>query len=431
MAAASPARSPGGVAQIAEHLYGLVIAERGFPSRPSGFTASVEKLGEGGFGSVFLVGGKLVVKCVLMSNAEDERDFMAEAIAWGKLKKIPELVNNVPFFMGATTYKYGDVAPHMREFRSLMAPSAAGFIIQRYEPVQELGKHILELPTFVDFDRGNALFNNIIKAFDILHRNGYIHRDIKPANILVRTTPGPLYNEPIIIDVGMICEMPCSATGVGGTFSFMPRNYFAPGRRNIQVGRTPNLPVSKRPTPPLANRLAYFVARKLGRESAHPIKPTHDAVHVKEFAEKILPHYTAATDNYALGLTLEHLVKFTDYSGHPEIEEQAKVTIERLKRQVIGELAASVATVRSSGARTTDPANSMPYVFANPARLSPAASPPPAAAAERAFTPLRVANPLHRPKNRSALNRVVVPPTPGGTRRRRRNKRKTRRGGKN
>jgi len=413
------------MAQMAEHLYGLVIAQYGFPSRPSGFTASVKKLGEGGFGSVFLVGGKMVVKCVLMSNAEEEQNFMAEAIAWGKLKSIPELVNNVPYFVGATTYKYGDVAPHTREFRGIAVPSAAGFIVQRYEPVEDLSEYILNLPTFIDFDRGYALFNNIIKAFDILHKKGYVHRDIKPANILIRTTPGPKYNEPIIIDVGMICEMPCTATGVSGTLSFMPRNYFAPGRRNMLLGRTPNLPVSKRPTPPIADRLAYYVARRLGRESAHPIKPTQNAVHVKEFVEKILPRYTAATDNYALALTLEQLVKFTDYTEHPDIEEQVKGTIEKLKRQVIGELAASVATVRSSGARTTDPANSLPTVFTNPARLSPTGSP--AMASPGRPEPLRVANPFRLAANRSVLNRVDVPPTPGGTRRRRQNKRKTRR----
>jgi len=314
------------------------------------------KLGEGGFGSVYLINDRIVAKAVLMDKPSDEINFNKENISWQLLAQMPELKDNIPHYMGWSVYKYNDVAPHVREFKDKKAPSAVGVIFQKYIPVKTLADFIEYPSPLISYRKGRELFDNLIRAFNALHARGFVHRDIKPQNVLIRTGGGPLENEPIIIDVGMLCKTPCRASSLSGTFPFMPRNFFPAKAREEYLGATPRFNVAERPVAPIADRLAYYVARRLGRESAHPVKPTRKVVHVAESPTTVMPNYTPATDNYALALTLEGLVSFIEITEE-SIEGIGIMTdiITKMKGEVIAEMAAAVAARRFPRGNFVDP----------------------------------------------------------------------------
>lgn len=398
-------------AKIAEHLYSTMIVEEGWTPIPHVFTGTVKRIGKGGFGSVFLVNRTIVVKCVMIGTEEEGLRFLNEVEAWENLRDIPELANNIPEYMGSTTYNYRPWPPHVIGGFDLHISTMAGFIFQRFQPVEEL-TDCFNITSIVDVNRSRILFDNIIRAFDVLHRNNFVHRDIKPPNILIRTTPGPLYNEPIIIDVGMICKMPCQVSSLAGTMHFLPRNFFPLTNRQFRLTPIPPLPVVKAPTRSIADRLSYFVARRLlGRESTRPIKPTRAMVEVRDLAEELMPRYTAATDKYALGLTLERVVKYTDFHGNTAIKEEMLGTIAKLKKAVISQLAASAASVLSDKRARNARAQQ---------EQAAAAAAPPRASLKGVF---------NRGGNAVVANSQASKAPPGGTRRyrHRRHKRRTHR----
>jgi serine/threonine protein kinase len=327
-----------------------------FPVRPPKVTVPMKKLGEGGFGSVFLINDRIVAKAVLMDKPVDELSFNMENMSWKILSQIPELKDNIPHYMGWSMYKYNDVAPHTREFKDKQAPSAVGVIYQKYIPVKTLADFIQYPSPLIPYRKGRELFDNLIRAFNALHARGFVHRDIKPQNVLIRTGGGPLENEPIIIDVGMLCKTPCKAKGLAGTLPYMPRNFFPAEMREEHLGSTPKFNVAERPVPPIADRLAYFVARRLGRESAHPVKPTRKAVRVVESPTSVLPNYTPASDNYALALTLESLVAYIEITEESiEGIEIMNNIITKMKGEVIAEMAAAIAARRFPRPNFVDP----------------------------------------------------------------------------
>lgn len=127
-----------------------------------------------------------------------------------------------------------------------------------------------------------------------------------------------------------------------------------------------------------------------------------------------MPRYTAATDKYALGLTLEHVVKYTEFRGNTAVKGEMLATIAKLKKAVISELAASAASVLSDKRRAN--------AAAQQAHAAAAAAPPRA--------PLKGV--FNRRENLEVINSQASAQQkapPGGTRRhrRRRHKRRTHR----
>jgi hypothetical protein len=126
-----------------------------------------------------------------------------------------------------------------------------------------------------------------------------------------------------------------------------------------------------------------------------------------------MPRYTAATDKYALGLTLEHVVKYTEFHGNTAVKGEMLATIAKLKKAVISELAASAASLLSDKRRVN--------AAAQQAHAAAAAAPPRA--------PLKGV--FNRRENLGVVNSQASTgqkAPPGGTRRhRRRHKRRTHR----
>ena len=68
----------------------------------------------------------------------------------------------------------------------------------------------------------------------------------------------------------------------------------------------------------------------------------------------LVPTYTAMTDNYALGKTLDTFIQFIDFSDNTT-KDRLEQIVYKLKTQVVGELAASV--FRANTRRRTNTLN--------------------------------------------------------------------------
>ena len=314
--------------EIMPILYKLIVSDK----RPdvSNSPVDIKIIGRGGFGTVFLVNNDTVFKCLKIYDENELNTFNAEWTMWDELSRIPELQKNIPKYIGHHTFYYpGYTTPSTIVYKGRKKiPSCVGAILQKYEPVEPMSSYLYELKSMnrkIPQDKGVQVFDMLIKAFNILHKNGYIHRDIKPGNILIRTDESnPDINEPIIIDIGLTCKAPCSIHSVSGTTGFLPGNYYKPRPKN----RTVNNNISNyrenilkpREFPVITNKMKY--------------------VSVKG-SRALVPTYTAMTDNYALGKTLEAFIQFIDFSDNTS-KDRLEQTVYKLKTQVVGELAASV-----------------------------------------------------------------------------------------
>ena len=285
---------------------------------------SEKRLGRGSFGTVDLVGEYVVKKIFTRRSATVEDKFREEVQVWEDL------------------WNSATMRPYLPEFCYGRIEGPNGYIIQRYEPVTPLDKRIAKrLP----FEEGYSLFNSLIKGFDTLFAAGYIHRDIKPQNILVRDGGG----EPIIIDFGLACKVPCEARNVKGTYGYFPVNWKHVSERPVaRVGqRLFNKP--KYAASNTKNSNYESVSSFLGSSSNNNVGPgisygpSKSSSRQSVSAKIIKPRYTKATDRYALAETLEQLSDAINWGSHKDEEAAARRIIQMYRGQMVAELAASAA----------------------------------------------------------------------------------------
>lgn len=319
-------------------------------------------LGEGGFGITYKVGDFVVKKMDL----SDIGEFNKEVAIWTEFSSIPELKPYIPEFLGSEllngppkiqlNIKLANTNPekykaHYKEWAaSMYKPNFYGFIFQTYVPVMSMDDFLGRFNETQKFgvSVGVPLFNNLVSAFDILHKNGYIHRDIKPGNILIRIGEGNDITKPLIIDFGLVCKMPCEEetaclsnnNTASGTPYYLPVNMVAVNERN-------GLPSPIFPVKPKGRSLLNTIKNTLFCRSRKTRKgPNSIKVATKNIKVKGL--YNIASDNYALGLVLEELYNVIYWDKNKAEKVAAQTTISRLKSQIVPYLAAQTAKKFSS-----------------------------------------------------------------------------------
>ena len=300
--------------------------------------SNITELGEGSTAVVYKVGTTIIKKL----SGVFSQDYNHEVDMWLQLSEIKSLAPFMPVFLGGYEKNAeGYNKPSINLFKTdkdqyleqlkryLDRPEKSYYILQKYEPTINLENFLKKR---VDFTQGYALFNNLIRAFEILHDSGYIHRDIKPANILIRTEKN--MDSPLIIDVGLACKLPCdeeNKCGPNNSFQGTPL-YTAPNLlQKNELPYKPNFPVTRRNG--LINKVKglFGCSRKRKR---------FNRISVKTKNAKIKSFYNIATDDYALALTLEELVNNIDWSGQQKEKEACMTIITKLKSKILPFLAA-------------------------------------------------------------------------------------------
>ena len=239
----------------------------------------------------------------------------------------------------------------------LQVPNTVAFIFQKYEKVTTVASFIADYKVYrrnLSVKEAKRYFDNTVRAIRTFHRHGFLHRDIKPANMLFRVDDGPLHYEPIIIDFGLICKIPCKEDDrVVGTPMYLPLNYQNALRR-MTMGKRQVFNVAMKKKHSIGERLKYWFSRKLGAPSNRPIKPKARKVFVHQATDELLPKYSKHIDEYALGVSLEQFLTIVQES-HDSDYENMKNTIIQLKRGVLSDLAARAAKVAAVRRSVVDP----------------------------------------------------------------------------
>ena len=288
-------------------------------------------IGQGSFGYVYKVDGYVVKRFILSDtnnnhnngnknnqNKSSTSEFEDEVKTWKELSKISELKQYIPEFIGSIIIK------------------GRGYIIQKYEAVVSmenfLEAHALEK---IDEDFGINLFNNLLKAFNVLHKNNFIHRDIKPANILIRTDENK--EIPMIIDFGLVCKMPCVELAGMGSPYYTASNFLSYYNRKNGLHKKRTFPVTKKKNSKSGWLGCFPCSRK--RKPDRIIK-------LKEPERQIRSYNSYITDNFALALVLEELLDIIKWKEDSTRKEEAEKTIESNKRKMVSALAAAAGRIR-------------------------------------------------------------------------------------
>ena len=143
-----------------------------------------ERIGRGGFGSIYKVTGSFKTPAVIKIGDEQ---LINEYKMYKILSKI--IPKNIPKY-----YRFG-------ECRVKLTPRY--FIIieyidyQLYDEDNSFAKQFNDpVPIYMN------IYNELVDILNKMHQHGYIHRDIKPSNILIKQVNGVYI--PILIDFGLI-----------------------------------------------------------------------------------------------------------------------------------------------------------------------------------------------------------------------------------
>ena len=171
---------------------------------------TLEQIGEGSMGSVYLV----------------------EGLTSGELYALKRMRPDAPL-------KSPDVQRFLREAASLSAlrhRNIVGFVDQGYvdgdfffvmEYVEgvDLDLYRRQAGGRVPIDRCVGLVSQVLDGLDYAHRQGFVHRDVKPANILVGVQDGQM--TPKLTDFGL-AKRTQDSTITRGHISFGTPDYMAP-----------------------------------------------------------------------------------------------------------------------------------------------------------------------------------------------------------
>lgn len=285
----------------------------------------VRLLGEGGYGAAFKA-GNFVVKLMALRHSGYLKAFQEEVRIWTDLDGKPALSDYIPEYQGHYIVKNSKrvgitylTAEEVKAHTFETDGPLIGALLQTYEPVQSL-RSILDEARITRsipiLQEQNAVkfMEQLMNAYTQLHKAGYLHKDIKPENILVREEMDKRAF-PIIIDMGLACKIPCTETHWAGTRGYVPENYAGINRR--LPART--YKVVKKPMN-MTRAIKRGLKTLLGMRRIHPILPTKSAVRVREGAV-VAPAYSIETDNYAIGVTLQEIIKRVNWR-HAELKQQ-------------------------------------------------------------------------------------------------------------
>jgi len=238
--------------------------------------------------------------------------------------------------------------PYLIRFEEWFIEGSITCIITEYCKGGDLANRIREKQVLNDKFTEDIISNwtnELINAVHYLHNNDIlkcIHRDIKPGNILIRTE-GDI-TMPIIIDFGMVCKYPCNEENrcqneeysPNGTAYFLPQNML---NKNARFeGFKKAFPVKPKGRSWLNTvKNTVFCRRRQTRKGPNSVKVATKNIKIKGF-------YNIASDNYALGLTLEDLFDVIYWDKNPAEKKMAKETIARLKSQILPYLTAATAS---------------------------------------------------------------------------------------
>ena len=171
------------------------MAQANPPPRRFGDFEIIERLGRGGFGTVYkardtTLGGRIVALKVLNADLADDPDWVR------RFQREASIAANMDHPNIPVIHRFGEVG-------------GRHYIAMRFVPGQTLAAVSRdEGPMAVD--RMVALLAPVAEALDYAHGQGIVHRDLKPGNILVE--PG---DRVALTDFGL--ARPVSVTGAGAT----------------------------------------------------------------------------------------------------------------------------------------------------------------------------------------------------------------------
>jgi serine/threonine protein kinase len=151
----------------------------------------IEKLGQGGMGSVYRVedtalGRHVALKVIVAANADDELA--------GRLLREAQVIARL---------EHPGIVP-VHDVGTL--PDGRVFYTMKLVQGQRLDQHVAQFGNLRDWLR---IFEKICDAVSFAHTHGVLHRDLKPQNIMV----GP-FGEVLVLDWGIskvLGEMPATA----------------------------------------------------------------------------------------------------------------------------------------------------------------------------------------------------------------------------
>ena len=293
-------------------------------------------IGRGSFGYVYKVDGYVVKRFIFYdtnNNDNNGNNNNQNSISTSEFKEEVETLEELS--------KISELKPYIPEFIGSIIIKRRGYIIQKYESVVSMEKflesHALEK---IDEDFGINLFNNLLKAFNVLHRNKFIHRDIKPANILIRTHENK--EIPMIIDFGLVCKMPCNKFAGMGTPYYTASNFLNYSNRKNGILRERTFPVTKKNNSK-SGWLGCLSCRRTRKISDRRIK-------LKEPEGRIRSYNSYRTDKFALAYVLEELFDIIKWKEDSTRKEKAEKIIESSKYKMVSALAALSARTKTPSA---------------------------------------------------------------------------------
>lgn len=143
-----------------------------------------ERIGRGGFGSIYKVTGDFKTPAVIKVGDEQ---LINEYNMYKILAKI--IPHNIP-----KCYRFGECRVKMVQQYFIVIEYIE---YQLYDEDNSFAKQFNDpIPIYMN------IYNELVDILNKMHQHGYIHRDIKPSNILIKQVNGVYI--PVLIDFGLI-----------------------------------------------------------------------------------------------------------------------------------------------------------------------------------------------------------------------------------
>ncbi len=320
------------------------MAQANPPPRRFGDFEIIERLGRGGFGTVYkardtTLGRRIVALKVLNADLADDPDWVR------RFQREASIAANMDHPNIPVIHRFGEVG-------------GRHYIAMRFVPGQTLAVVSRDAGPMA-VDRMVALLEPVAEALDYAHGQGVVHRDLKPGNILVE--PG---GRVALTDFGL--ARPVSVTRAGAT--------------------------AQNTLPNLTGTLPYISPEQFRKETPGPASDRY-ALGVTAYELLTRRYPFEATNPVALGLKVVANAPPPVRGLRPDVPERVERAITRMLAKSPGDrFATSVAFMRELAgssqrvASVTPPVAQPPAVAPNPVRgmaIAPQVMPPTAPVSRR------------------------------------------------